>query len=225
MKQMFRKNVINKNDASDICNLGMFKASDFYDYIVKVISIFDNKDYEYQIFNVTDERLPYKNPTSVFVMFDNSKINKNQFGFIRTKGLIEYIDSNKKEKRDFVYFDVNSHYVCLLDEDLNVNLTSYFIKLFPYLEGVIYDLVKYKSDTMIEGSLFSYDYLVNNINSVYTKEIKERRDYLTDEKTKLSLQNSIKNDELEHIIQVVGSSKLDEGTKKMLIYAIDKYRI
>ncbi len=227
MRQITRMSIndmVEKGKKNYFNDVSMIKASDFYDYMVRVISLFDDKDYEYQVFNVTDDRLPYQKPISVFVMFNTKKIDKSHFGVIRTKGLIEYIASEVKNNKDFVYFEIKDEYISLLDNDLNVNLTSFIIKLFPYLEDIVYDVVKYKTSNMKSSVGIDYNYLYNCVKTDYEKEIVDRRKFLLEESSRVSFLDNIKNNELTHIIHVVENSNLDEGTKKILIYTIDKYR-
>lgn len=226
MKQAVRNYLKRENSTVQKNSMVRFTTIEtipFIDYLAKVLSIFENKEYNYQIFNVKDDKKIYDNDITVCIIYNNKKINANHLNTVNKYSLIEYIASTIKDRKDFVYFEIKDNDLPLLDENLNVNLSSLLIKKFPYLKDIIYDLIAHKYENAMNNKPINYSFLTNKMKDEYAEEISARQQFLKEEEQKLNKEDQERNHEINEIINFIEQTKLDEGTKKILIYTIDKY--
>lgn len=226
MRQAVR-NYIKEAKSEQKCSMMNFSTIDFIpfiNYITKVLSTFDSKPYQYHILKVTEEKSLMAKEINVCVIYNIDTINPQHFTNINTESLLKYISGNVKDNKDFIYFEMKSNQIPVLDRELNVNLTSFLIEKFPYLTDVIYDLIAHKYERAMTQRDISYQELFLNLHNSYEKQIKDRQQFLIEEKNKLTKEEAKKERELNHIINFIQSTELDEGTKKILIYSVDKYR-
>lgn len=226
MRQIVRNYIKKEQDQTKKTSMSHFttiEAMPFINYMVKVMSIFDDKNYQYKTLNVKDEKNILTPQITVCIIYNASSINKEYLNDINTSGLLEYVYINTKNKKDFIYFEIKDKMIPLLDQDLNINFTSLFLNKFSYISNIIYDLIAHKYEQAASNHEIDYNYLESNITNEYKNQIANRRVQLQEENQNLTKQEKQLDDEINMIIDFVSSREaLDEVTKKMIIYDVKK---
>ena len=223
VKNYIRKENIDSPNSSTI-NFAIVDFIPFLNYITKVLSIFDKKQYQYHILKVINDKSLMQKEMTVCLIYNTAVIDQRHFNVINTESLLNYVAGNVKDNKDFIYFEIKEKEIPLLDKSMNINLTSFLIDKFPYLNDIVYDIINHKYEKVMNNSDINYQELVSDLEKKYHIQIAERQKFLIEEKAKLTKEEQKKERELNQIIAFIEKTELDEGTKKMLIYSVDKYR-
>ena len=116
-------------------------------------------------------------PTKDGIYTEQYNTGKNHFhveanGYVGNDFNIDVHEEMQIEK-DVILLEVNpkEKEIPLLDKSMNINLTSFLIDKFPYLNDIVYDIINHKYEKVMNNSDINYQELVSDLEKKYHIQI------------------------------------------------------
>lgn len=185
----------------------------FLNYLKNVINVFDKRNYQLIRINLIEVKVIDKIVTPCFLLVDTGNKSVIKEGdFISKFHLRELYCKYQKDMGVIILNCTKKDNIPLLNNDLSVNLNKNLLTLFPYLEGVVLDLINHK----YEFNQIDYDKLNNGIRKNYVANINERQTFLICEKKEREQKEKTTTEELSKLLSYIDTLNLDEITKESL---------